>query len=35
VAFSLDEIERAAYAIIISEQGGREFDLGTMSFKEE
>lgn len=35
VAFSLDDVERAAYAVIISEQGGREFDVGSMSFKDE
>jgi hypothetical protein len=34
VAFSLDGTERAAWAIIVSEQGGREFDVGRMQFKD-
>lgn len=35
VAFTLDDTERAAWAIIASEQGGREFDLGRMAFKDD
>jgi len=34
VAFSVDDVTRAAWAIIISEQGGREFDLGSMRYKD-
>jgi hypothetical protein len=34
VAFNLDAVERAAWSIIVSEQGGREFDLGRMQFKD-
>jgi hypothetical protein len=35
VAFSLDDIDRAAWAIIISEQGGRKFNLNTMDFDKD
>ena len=35
VAFSLSDVERAAWAIIASEQGGRQFDLARMAWKED
>jgi hypothetical protein len=34
VAFSLDDLERSAFCIIVSEQGGAEFDWRTMFFKD-
>lgn len=34
VAFALGDIERAAFAIIFSEQEGAEFDFNTMRFKD-
>jgi len=34
VAFALDDIKRTAFSIIVSEQGGAEFDWERMQFKE-
>jgi len=35
VAFALDDITRTAFSIIVSEQGGAEFDWGRMAYKEQ
>jgi hypothetical protein len=35
VAFSLDDATRAAFCIIVSEQGGREFDWDQAKYKDE
>jgi hypothetical protein len=34
VAFSLSDVERAGWCIIISEQGGRKFNMSTMDFEK-
>ena len=34
VAFSLDDIDRTGWCIILSEMDGREFDFDTMTFKD-
>jgi hypothetical protein len=34
LALQLDDVTRAAYCIIFSEMHGKEFDFGSMRFKE-
>jgi hypothetical protein len=34
LAMQLDDVTRAAYSIIFSEQEGRKFDFGSMSFRD-
>lgn len=35
VAFGLDDNTRTAFSIIVSEQGGAEFDWNAMRYKEQ
>lgn len=34
IAFGMDDVTRAAWCIILSEQDGAEFDIDAMQFKE-
>jgi hypothetical protein len=35
VAFGLDDVTRAGWSIIFSEQGGAKFDFNTMQFEDD